>query len=1091
MFQHFKPWIAIGLFIFTCLYGQVISTIDTLKYNSNQNLFKLNHTFIIDSSLINISHQKINIDSVNNVKGLIFITDSISSEEIHIFSYSYLLNPPPLLVQPDLHPFETGAKTSLKSLEEENTIHKQNQNNMQSAGTFFRQLNMTQKGGSEFSGGMKFQLQGNINETIQLSGFISDQEFPLQPEGNSQKLGEIDQVFLQLSHPNTLLEVGDIDYSRHTGKFQHYDRKLIGIKNHFKRGDINVESILSTTKSRFRKTEFKGKDGMQGPYQLASENGNIDIIIQAGTEKVWLNGQQLVRGKNHDYVVDYQAGEISFTAKQLIHHDSDIYIEYQYTDYHYNRNLLGASYSKNINDKGNISFHLVKEDDFISSDKSELSSDVLSALEQSGDNDLYLNGISVDSTGEYYLAQSILYYLYENDTTFTENYERVSAVFYYNENGNYIKKISDKGNSYYQYSTSPDENELTYSPGYSIVRPEELQSFNIQSDWNYDNNLNLKLEFAQSIQDLNSLSNLDDDDNFGMAYYLEIEKKSDLFLHENALNIHFSDWKKSIEFASLSRDTDILFNREWNLSNEQNGVFRLKKGDITVNLPKSGISTIQFSSLLYGTDQKERFYLKHNVVNKIFKDSYYSYNSVMTQGHSFLQQSAYLSISSEGMHPYLQYVSELDEHYKLFETSSFGIKKIKQQNEWNIKVSHRIDAMELDSLLIGLEDLQEGWFLEGDLSSNSSQGWRKDFTIRKRMQNDISSRNDINYTLGQAQLSYGNNRHPVRWDFQLNSEETYKENRIVVYDSIGPGLGYYRYDKNFNDYIEDENGSYIAQTVSSGQLSQSSSLSGSHRFQYDMSKEKSFWKIPLSIHIENRLDYSGNEQNIESLLLPTIENQNIIRSRWNNRLKLDYNPIMEKIRIQSWQNTSRDMNGMDPRGNDIRQSNETVFMFENNRSKEWKLFNKSQWTLFKVESEISSLRNREINGWWSEFVLTRKLNVNTNYALSIHGGQGNGSYGIVPIKADGTGISIEGKTYISKKGRLESKLIWNNINLKSGNVLPPEALMGNPVGNGLRTQTRFQWIIDSQLSLNISLITIRDSRYGSLITFNGEFRAYF
>ena len=325
----------------------------------------------------------------------------------------------------------------------------------------------------------------------------------------------------------------------------------------------------------------------------------------------------------------------------------------------------------------------------------------------------------------------------------------------------------------------------------------------------------------------------------------------------------------------------------------------------------------------------------------------------------------------------------------------------------------------------------------------------------------------------------------------MNSEETYKENRIVVYDSIGPGLGYYRYDKNFNDYIEDENGSYIAQTVSSGQLSQSSSLSGSHRFQYDMSKEKSFWKIPLSIHIENRLDYSGNEQNIESLLLPTIENQNIIRSRWNNRLKLDYNPIMEKIRIQSWQNTSRDMNGMDPRGNDIRQSNETVFMFENNRSKEWKLFNKSQWTLFKVESEISSLRNREINGWWSEFVLTRKLNVNTNYALSIHGGQGNGSYGIVPIKADGTGISIEGKTYISKKGRLESKLIWNNINLKSGNVLPPEALMGNPVGNGLRTQTRFQWIIDSQLSLNISLITIRDSRYGSLITFNGEFRAYF
>jgi len=1091
MYQHFKPWIGIGLFGFSCLIGQIASTTDTLEYNSNKKTFQLSHTFILDGSIKNIPYQQIHIDSVNNIEGLIYTSDSISGENKHVFSYSYLIKSLPKSVQTNVYSFKQKKIIPMERLIDKNEIHSHNYNNVQSAGSFFRQLNMTQKGGSEFSGGMKFQLQGNIYDNLQISGFISDQEFPLQPEGNSQKLGEIDQVYLQLSHPNTLLEVGDIHFSSHAGKFQHYDRKLIGIKNHFKHNNMNVETIMATTKSRFHKIEFKGKDGKQGPYQLGSDNGNIDIIIQAGTEKVWLNGNELTRGKNHDYVVDYHTGEISFTSKQLIHHDSDIYIEYQYTDYQFNRNLLGSSFSKKIEEKGNISFHWVKEDDFISSNKSEFSSEALAALKQAGDKDPYINGIQLDSTGDYYLSQSILYYFQEMDTTTIDEYERVSAVFRYNKNGNYIKKISNKGNSYYHYSSFTNENELTYSPGYSVVRPEDLQSFNIQSDWHYENNLNLKVEFAHSNQDLNRLSDMDDNDNLGVAYYLEIEKSSDLLSYENALNFRFSDWKKSIEYASLSRDTDILFNREWNLTEEQSGNFNLKTGDITVQIPERGKSTFQFSSLQYGNDQKERIHLKQDLTHKRFKDSYYSYNSVKTPGHTFLQQSAFLSIASEGISPYLHYASEYDENHKSFKITALGLRKIIQQKEWNIKVSHRSDAMELDSLLIGLEDFQEGWFIEGDMSSNNKQGWRKDFTIRKRMQNDFESGNDINYTLGQGQLSYNNNRHPIRWDIQLNSEETFKENRIVVYDSIGPGLGHYRYDEIFNDYIEDENGSYIAQTISSGQLFQASSLSGSHRFQYNMEKEKSLWEIPLSIQLENRLDYSGNEHNLETVLQPTLDNQHIIRSRWNNRLKLDYNPLKEKIRIQSWRNTSRDMNGMDPRGIDIRNSDESVILMENNRSKKWKYLNKSQWTGFRVESNISSLRNREIVGWWSEFVLTRKLTINTNYALSVHGGQGSGLYGIIPFKADGAGISVEGKTHISKKGKLESKLIWNNVKLTSGNVLPPEALMGNPVGNGLRTQTRFQWMLDARLSLNLSLITIRDSRYGSLITFNGEFRAYF
>jgi len=1091
MCLHPKPWLSKGLIFVSCLYGQVTTTHDTLAVIQERSTFQLSNTFVIANSVVCISHQNAIIDSVNEIKGIVYTLDSISSENKVIFTYSHLIKPLPKSVNLTIPIFDGGKNMGLKQSTIPRSTSVKNPNSVQSAGSFFRQLNMSQKGGTEFFGGMKFQLQGYINDNIQISGFISDQEFPLQPEGNTQKLGEIDQVFIRLNHPNTLMEVGDIDFTKHIGKLQHYDRKLIGIKNNFNKEDLNVESILSTTKSRFRTIELKGIDGMQGPYKLSSDNGNINIIIQGGTEKVWLNGVALVRGKNHDYVVDYQTGEISFTAKQLIHHDSDIYVEYQYNDFQYNRNLLGGSFTKNVNGKGHISVHWYKEDDFISSNRSELSSEALLSLEQSGDNEPVLNGILSDTTGNYYLSNSILIYIKDIDSTHAEDAERVSAVFHYNENGSYIKKISDTGHSYYQFSDFPAENELTYSPGQTIVRPEDLQSFTIQSDWHYENNIHLKLEFAHSNQDLNTLSALNDQDNQGFAYYFEVEKKANLSSNKPAINIRLSDWKKSKQYSSLNRDTDILFNRDWNISSEQVGEFRLQEGDVSVSLPKSGLSTIRFSSLQYGIEQKDRLLFTQQVHSPIFKGSYITLNRVKSQKHLFLQKSAYIAISPWSIQPFIQYTSELDEYIKAFETSSLGLVKKINQIEWKIKMSHRMDAVEQDSLLQGLEVYQKGWFLEGDLSSGKTQGWRKEFTLRKRIQSDKFSGRDINYTLGQVQLSFGNSRHPIQWDMQLNSEETFKENRIVVYDSIGPGLGHYRYDEYFNDYIEDEHGSYIAQTISSGRLNQSSSLSGSHRFKYDMSKEKSFWRIPLSFHLENRLDYSGNEQNIKSALIPKIENSRIIRSRWHNRIRLDYNPILSKMRIQTWGNVSRDMNGMDPRGNDIRHSSEAIILIENSRSKRWKIHNKTEWTLFDVESQISILRNREINGWWNEITLTQKVTTDTQWGLSIHGGQGSGSYGINTFTADGFGLSIEGKTFIMKKGKLESKWVWNNIQLKSGNLLPPEALRGNPVGNGYRTQTRFQWMVDRRLSLNLSLTTILDSRYGSLITFNGELRAYF
>ena len=53
-------------------------------------------------------------------------------------------------------------------------------------------------------------------------------------------------------------------------------------------------------------------------------------------------------------------------------------------------------------------------------------------------------------------------------------------------------------------------------------------------------------------------------------------------------------------------------------------------------------------------------------------------------------------------------------------------------------------------------------------------------------------------------------------DFLLKTEESTVENRIIVYDSVGIGLGQFRYEPAFNTYVADNNGSFIAYTVNSG-----------------------------------------------------------------------------------------------------------------------------------------------------------------------------------------------------------------------------------------------------------------------------------
>ena len=132
-------------------------------------------------------------------------------------------------------------------------------------------------------------------------------------------------MHLIITHKNFKLNAGDILYEN-----KNINRKLIGLSNSFQISENYGSAVYANSKGTFRYLEMKGRDGDQGPYQLVGKDGNREIVILAGTEKVWCNGKEMIRGANYDYIIYYSNAEVIFTPKLMIHIDSDLSFEYKY-----------------------------------------------------------------------------------------------------------------------------------------------------------------------------------------------------------------------------------------------------------------------------------------------------------------------------------------------------------------------------------------------------------------------------------------------------------------------------------------------------------------------------------------------------------------------------------------------------------------------------------------------------------------------------------------------------------------------------------------------------------------------------------------
>lgn len=189
---------------------------------------------------------------------------------------------------------------------------------------------------------LRVNISGTVARDVEVVALLSDESNPIQPEGSTQTLEELDQVFLEVRGTHLKTTLGDYNLSFQNTEFGQLNRKLEGIRGEANYPNARIVIAGGASPGEFTTNRFSGVEGKQGPYQLWGKDGTTDIVILAGTERVWVNGQPKVRGENNDYIIDYSTGQITFTRHCLITAESRIVVDFEYTNQRYKRDFYGG-----------------------------------------------------------------------------------------------------------------------------------------------------------------------------------------------------------------------------------------------------------------------------------------------------------------------------------------------------------------------------------------------------------------------------------------------------------------------------------------------------------------------------------------------------------------------------------------------------------------------------------------------------------------------------------------------------------------------------------------------------------------------------
>ena len=396
---------------------------------------------------------------------------------------------------------------------------------------------------------LNLQLSGFLAKDLEIQANITDKNVPMQPEGNTRVIQDFNKIYIHLNYKDQwMVKGGDIDIAKPNGYFLVANRRLLGmegIANNYLKKDSSLHLQNSAgggvAKGKYMRQKLTVANGLQGPYKLTGTDGQANIMILSGSERVYMDNKLLTRGLDQDYVIDYNTGEITFTSRVLVTSEKEFNIEYQYSDLAYSRYSL-FSYNEFTSEKSsklNLRVNFFHEQDMKNrSIQPQLTDSMMLFLSHLGDDpnayfpnvdtsSFYPNEILYQKIDTFYNGETYTIYQYCPDES--QKLYRVGFTFMGYNKGNYILSVNQANGRVFAW-VAPQNGipQGDYEPVILLAPPTLSQMGTIGADWFINENTGFSTEFAFSNHNQNIFSTKNNSENASFGYMLN-------FFHKNPI----------------------------------------------------------------------------------------------------------------------------------------------------------------------------------------------------------------------------------------------------------------------------------------------------------------------------------------------------------------------------------------------------------------------------------------------------------------------------------------------------------------------------------------------------------------------------
>lgn len=707
-------------------------------------------------------------------------------------------------------------------------------------GSFGRGISFGNNQDAVVSSNLNLQINGFIGDSLEFTAAISDNNIPIQPDGNTHNIQDFERIFMQVKKGGWQLNFGDIDIRQTNERYLRFFKRLQGgsflTEHTFKNGNKNsFVGSGAVAKGKFTRNIITAQEGNQGPYKLQGGNNELYFAVLAGTEKIYIDGVLMERGEDRDYIIDYNLAELTFTARRLITRDSRIQAEFEYTDRNYLNSMLYAKNEFTVSDKWKFSIGAFSNSDAKNSSINQSLSDQQRYFLSTIGNDVE-RALFPSAVMDTFSARKILYtktdttYNGITDTIFVHSTDKTRQLFDLSftnvgaGKGNYIAAAGNANGRVFQWvAPVSGRPQGEWEPVILLVTPRKHQVFSGTAEYTVSQNTVMRLTGALSNYDVNTFSQIGNDENRGLAMRFDLDHKRPLIRSGKSfadLNTHIDYEYVGKRFNPIETLRSVEFYRDWGLSilppPEDEQLLNIQLG---LDNRKEHYVNYHFSSYLRGHD----FNGIYNAVESVFDVGGFRFDnrvrithvsSDFLKGNFFRPTFAVSKVLKDLAHYKIgaSYAAENNSQYlRVYDTLSpasfaFNVWQafLKSDEEkpvrWGVTYYRRENMVPRGKELL-LADRSDNIALNAELLSNQNRQFRMNLTYRKLQTNTelIKGSAHDESILGRADYSFRewNGLFSGTVFYELGAGQEQK--RQYTYVEVPSGQGFYMWV----DYNED------------------------------------------------------------------------------------------------------------------------------------------------------------------------------------------------------------------------------------------------------------------------------------------------